>query len=347
MEPLARDADRMRADRDLAVPALPRASDTPTVAMPSSEPAGVDLLAVTRITAGVADSGLTQPFTQPTSPLAASLAHRATQPSRGAAAAAAGGSRFTTVEELHQAARAEAQRTARRDHWLRLAVAGGLLAAVAAGAYTALKPVTADQLHARIRGITERPAGDLRDAGSLIEQFLARFPDDPRAAEIRELDHELQIDALDRRTRRRPRDDAALPPIERDYRAAIAREPESAVACLAALEAILSLHDGDLAADAADARPWLDLVRRQIDRVGPLADRERQEDLARAAATLAEAESLATEADGAAPPERARLAARRRELLEGLVEIYAPRPHAAEPVAEARRLLAEAEPAAD
>jgi serine/threonine-protein kinase len=347
IEPLARDADRMRADRDLAVPALPRASDTPTVAMPSSEPAGVDLLAVTRITAGVADSGLTQPFTQPTSPLAASLAHRATQPSRGAAAAAAGGSRFTTVEELHQAARAEAQRTARRDHWLRLAVAGGLLAAVAAGAYTALKPVTADQLHARIRGITERPAGDLRDAGSLIEQFLARFPDDPRAAEIRELDHELQIDALDRRTRRRPRDDAALPPIERDYRAAIAREPESAVACLAALEAILSLHDGDLAADAADARPWLDLVRRQIDRVGPLADRERQEDLARAAATLAEAESLATEADGAAPPERARLAARRRELLEGLVEIYAPRPHAAEPVAEARRLLAEAEPAAD
>jgi serine/threonine-protein kinase len=347
IEPLARDADRMRADRDLAVPALPRASDTPTVAMPSSEPAGVDLLAVTRITAGVADSGLTQPFTQPTSPLAASLAHRATQPSRGAAAAAAGGSRFTTVEELHQAARAEAQRTARRDHWLRLAVAGGLLAAVAAGAYTALKPVTADQLHARIRGITERPAGDLRDAGSLIEQFLARFPDDPRAAEIRELDHELQIDALDRRTRRRPRDDAALPPIERDYRAAIAREPESAVACLAALEAILSLHDGDLAADAADARPWLDLVRRQIDRVGPLADRERQEDLARAAATLAEAESLATEADRAAPPERARLAARRRELLEGLVEIYAPRPHAAEPVAEARRLLAEAEPAAD
>jgi hypothetical protein len=119
------------------------------------------------------------------------------------------------------------------------------------------------------------------------------------------------------------------------------------VACLAALEAILSLHDGDLAADAADARPWLDLVRRQIDRVGPLADRERQEDLARAAATLAEAESLATEADRAAPPERARLAARRRELLEGLVEIYAPRPHAAEPVAEARRLLAEAEPAAD
>jgi serine/threonine-protein kinase len=347
IEPLARDADRMRADRDLAVPALPRASDTPTVAMPSSEPAGVDLLAVTRITAGVADSGLTQPFTQPTSPLAASLAHRATQPSRGAAAAAAGGSRFTTVEELHQAARAEAQRTARRDHWLRLAVAGGLLAAVAAGAYTALKPVTADQLHARIRGITERPAGDLRDAGSLIEQFLARFPDDPRADEIRELDHELQIDALDRRTRRRPRDDAALPPIERDYRAAIAREPESAVACLAALEAILSLHDGDLAADAADARLWLDLVRRQIDRVGPLADRERQEDLARAAATLAEAESLATEADRAAPPERARLAARRRELLEGLVEIYAPRPHAAEPVAEARRLLAEAEPAAD
>ena len=347
IEPPARQVDRGRPDVESAGSADRPSSDKPTVAMPASGPPGVDLLAVTRMTENHVDSGPTQPLLQPTSPLAASLAHRATQPSRGAAAAAAGGSRFTTVEELHQAARAEAQRTARRDHWLRLAVAASLLAALAAGGYAALKPVTADQLHARIRGIADRAAGDLRDADSLIEQFLARFPHDPRAAQIRELDHELRIDALDRRTRRRPRDDAALEPVERDYRAAIAREPESPVACLAALEAILSLHDGDHAADPADARLWFDLVRRQIDRVEPLADRERQEDLARAAATLAEAESLATEADKAPPAERARLAARRRELLAGLVEIYAPRPHAAEPVAEARRLLAETEPAAD
>jgi hypothetical protein len=325
-----------------AVTSGQRKSDTPTVAVTP----GVDLLAVTRVSGGAGDPAATQPFTQPASQGGGSLAHRATQPNRGEPRPPAGGNRFTTVEELHQAAKAQAQRTARRDHWFRLAVAGTLLAAVAAGGYAALRPPTADQLHGRIRAIAERPDGDLRDAGSLIDLFLDRFPTDPRASGIRAIDHELQLDALERRSRRRPRDDVALEPIERDYRAAIAREPESPLACLAALEAILSLHAAE-SRSAADMGLWLDLVRRQIDRVGPLAERERREDLARAAATLAEAEALATEAQRAAPAERARLAARRRELLEGLIEIYAPRPHAAESVAEARRLLADAEPAAE
>jgi hypothetical protein len=316
--------------------------DTPTAAVPP----GVDLLAATRVTGGAADPAAKQPLTRPASQAGGSLAHRATRLNRSDPRPPVGGSRFTTVEELHEAANAQAKRTARRDHAVRLAVAGSLLAVVAAGGYAALRPPTADQLHDRIRAIAARPDGDLRDAGPLIGLFLARFPTDPRAAGVRSLDHELQLDALERRTRRRPRDDAALPPIERDYRAAIAREPESPLACLAALEAILSLH-GASRSGPDDIALWLGLVRRQIDRVAPLAERERQEDLARAAATLAEADSIATEADKAAPAERARLAARRRELLEGLVEIYGPRPHAAAPVAEARRRLSEAIPPAD
>jgi hypothetical protein len=75
-------------------------------------------------------------------------------------------------------------------------------------------------------------------------------------------------------------------------------------------------------------------------RVEPLADREREQDVDRAAETLAEAADLAADAavatDAAA---RDALLSRRRTLLSGVVEIYASRPHVAAAVAEARRLL--------
>jgi len=313
---------------------------------------GIDLLAATRATGnaargtvGTREPAATQAFTPPTARDGRSLAHRATEPNRGGEPAAAPpANRFTTVEELERVARVEAERVARRDRWVRLAAAGSLIAAVLVGGYVMLQPLTADQIHDRIRAIADTPDSDLRDAQPMIELFLARFPGDARANSIRGLDRELDLDALERRLRRRPPDDAALPPIERDYRAALAREAESPLACLAALEAILTLHgDGPPTADG-DPRLWLDLVRRQIERVTPLAAREREEDLGRAAATLAQAGSLAEQAAAAPAAERASLLARRGDLLAGLVEIYAARPHAADAVAEARRLL-EAEPA--
>ena len=310
---------------------------------------GVDLLAATQATAGGArgtlgspEPGATQAVTSPTGRDGKSLAHRATQPNRGLEPAAVPpANRFTTVEELDRVAKAEADRVARRDRWIRVAAAGGLVAAVLAGGYAILRPLSADQLYDRIRGIADAPAGDLRDAEPLIEQFVQRFPTDPRADSIRTLAHELELDALERRVRRRPRSDAVLSPIERDYRSAAARESESPLACLAALEAILTLHGTDQPAAGSDLQLWLDLVRRQIARVGPLAARERTEDLARAAATLAEARTLAAEAASAPEAQRPELLARRRELLSGLVEMYGTRPHAADAVAEARILLEE------
>jgi hypothetical protein len=67
--------------------------------------------------------------------------------------------------------------------------------------------------------------------------------------------------------------------------------------------------------------------------------------LARAAATLAEARDLAaTAATAADETTRLDLLTRRRDLLAGVVEIYATRPHVEEIVAEAERLLAAADP---
>lgn len=343
----------------------PTVSDTPAAAG-----GDVDLLAATRVTGNGPAGRLTIPAESPTrdadadaatrvrsavtAPEDGSVAHRPTAPNSESAALGRpfGGSRFTTVEELHRAFRQEADRAARRDRLVGLVLAGGLLAAVLAVGYAVLKPATADQLHERIAAVAADPAADRRDARPLIELFLARYPTDPRATAVAALGREVELDALERRARRRPRENAALEPLERDYRAAMDREAESPLACLAALEAILALHD-----DATDARPpealapgvagadetlWLDLVRRQIRRVGPLAARAREEDAARAAATLAEAAELAAVAAARDPQEQTELLARRRALLEGVVEIYASRPHVAEAVAEARRLLDDA-----
>lgn len=310
-------------------------------------PASVDLLAATKATeiaprgtVGSPEPEATQPLPSPTDRVAPSLAHRATEPSRGLEQTAEpGGTRFTTVADLNRVAQAEMARIARRDWWARMAAAAGLLALVCVGGYAIFRPLTADQLHDRIRAIADAPTADLRDARPMIDLFLTRFPADSRADLIRGLAHQLDLDALERRVRRRPRDDAALAPFERDYRAAIAREAESPLACLAALEAILALHGDDQPESDGDTGLWRDLVKRQIERVTPLASREREEDLARATATLAEATLLATKAESLPDVERVALLARRRELLEGLVAIYGTRPHVAEAVAEARRLL--------
>ncbi|MFM7138541.1 MAG: serine/threonine-protein kinase, partial [Planctomycetota bacterium] len=176
-----------------ATEAHPRSASSTRPIGSSAGGSDIDLLAATRATEG-GDRGTvggpapaaTQALTPPTARDGRSLAHRATEPNRVASPAAAPATnRFTTVEDLHRAASAEAARIARRDRWLRLATAAGLVAAVLAGGYTLLQPLTADQIHARIRAIADAPAADLRDARPLIELFLTRFPSDTRAEAIR------------------------------------------------------------------------------------------------------------------------------------------------------------------
>ncbi len=273
---------------------------------------------------------------------AGSLAHRVTEPDPGLAEPRrVAATRFTTIADLDRSMREEAAKRASRDRLVQAVVGVVLLALLAVAAYVVTRPATADDIHARIMAIADDPKADLRDAKRQIDAFLARYRDDPRAAKIHDLDHSLDLDALERRARRRLPKNVLPGPLERDYRAAMAREEESPLACYSALEAIITLHKtpdpGSLLAE--EDLLWLSLVRRQIDRLAPLAVRERKEDVARAASTLEEAESLAARATTLATGERATVLARRRELLKGLIEMYAGRPHVAPAVAEARRLL--------
>lgn len=251
--------------------------------------------------------------------------------------------RFTTVADLDRAGQELAGRAERRERMRGSVAAFGMAAALAAIVVVALRPESADALHARIMAFAADEHADLRDAEPLIERFLARHAADPRAETVRGLARTLELDALERKARRRPLAGRTPGPLERDYRAAMAREPESQAACLSALEAILDVH----AAAAADpeGERWLALVRRQVGRLAPLANRERADDLARAEAALAEAADLArTAADTADPARRAALAARRRDLLASVVQMYGPRPHAADVVARAKAGLADFQP---
>ena len=260
--------------------------------------------------------------------------------------------RFTTVEDLERADRLAARARSRRDAVMWLVTALTLFGVVGAAAFWLLRPPTADELYERINGIAAAAKADpvnydLRDARPSIDTFLAEHAHDPRVAEVQALDHSLDLNTLEIRAARKKRDDTSMLPLEREYRAAMALKAKSPIACIAALEAILTLHADDAAAappaDAeVEAQPalWLALVRRQIDLLRPAATRERDEDLARAGATLAEAAALAAQADGEADADaRSALKKRRRDLLAGLVEIYASRPHVATAVDEARRLL--------
>lgn len=294
----------------------------------------------------VTPDGQTMPM--PTrAPADTGLAHLPTEPAAGRGPGASSrANRFTTVEELARAEAAVAAARRRRDTRIQTVVAALLAAAVAIGGYLLLRAPTADELHARIMAAVSGPEADPRDARPLIDRFLAEHPGDPRAAVIRDLDRSLDLDTLEKRARRRRLGSGEMPPLEREYRAAMARESESAVACVAELDAILAVH-ADVATPSerpsepeADPSLWMALIRRQIERLTPRAEQERSEDRSKAAATLAEAADLASRASVAADrADRDLLLQRRRSLLEAMLELYADRPHVAEAVAEARSLL--------
>ena len=256
---------------------------------------------------------------------------------------------FTTVAEFERVA---AEKASREQRWQLLWQ--GLTATVVAVALAGIvwffmQAPSPDQLHDRIVAVADDEHGDLRDVRNEMDNFLAKYADDPRAGRIRDLKLSLDLDLLERRARRRSRSDKGFTPLERDYRAAMSNEEKGPSACVKALEAMLAVHGSGVATassseEDADAESslWLALARRKVEQLRPQALAEQQDDAKRIGELLAEAASLATRAD-IANDETARktLAAQRRAILENIVEVYAERPHAAEAVGFAKRALAD------
>ena len=254
--------------------------------------------------------------------------------------------RFTTIIELERAeARRKLQEQRRQHLWNGLTIAI-LLTILGFGARWLLRRPTADELHASIMAVAAAEQGDLRDASDAMDAFLERFADDPRAGRVRELKLRVELDALERRARRRLRGDSIVKPIERDYRAAMAEEESGPSACLKALEAMLAVYEAKPpAGEEEDTSLWLDLARRQAQRLRPRAAAEQRDDTEQITALLAEADSLADRAgianDVAA---RAQFVAEARKKYETVIQVYEKRPHAAEAIARARRAVERLEP---
>lgn len=248
---------------------------------------------------------------------------------------------FTTIAEVERAAADKARREQRWQLLWQGITSAAIAAALGGAAWTLLQPPSADQVYERIMAVANDDHGDLRDVRDDMDLFLDKHAGDTRAGRIRDLKRTLDLDLLERRARRRSRGDKGITPLERDYRAAMNDEEHGPSACMKSLEAMLAVHgSGSASAGDAESGLWLDLARRKLDQLRPLATAEQRDDSKRIGELLADAASLASRA-GIANDEAARrsFAAQRRTVLQNIVEVYADRPHAAEAVAFARQEL--------
>jgi serine/threonine-protein kinase len=197
-------------------------------------------------------------------------------------------SRHISVEREKVIAAAREKRSHHRDLWVQAASVAGLSTALLVGAYLLLRPLTADDLRARIdetvAAASEQLDG-LKDAEREIDEFLNRFPTDPQADDIRGLKRQILVDRLEKRVALRNRRDK--PPylrIERDYREAL--EPDDAAEKLSRLRAILVADSKALATPVglpadedelqADLDLWKALVATKIKQVERLASADRR-----------------------------------------------------------------------
>ena len=197
-------------------------------------------------------------------------------------------SRHVSVEREKVIAAAREKRAYHRELWVQAASVAGLAAALFVGGYLLLRPLTADELRARIDetvAMVSEPLDGLKDAEREIDEFLARFPTDPRTDEIIGWKRRILVDRLEKRaTLRKRRDKPPYLRIERDYREAL--EPDDPLEQLTRLKAILITDSKTLAAPVglpaddddlqADVDLWKLLVTTKIEQVELLASADRR-----------------------------------------------------------------------
>ena len=262
--------------------------------------------------------------------------------------------RFTTVAEIEQAEAKRAERITRRQRIASSIVGAVIASLLLGGGWWLLQPPSADLLYARITTVADNDEADLRDAEPLIREFLDRYPNDSRAETVEGYATSIEVASLARQARRDARRRGqGIDAIERDYRTAMALEELSPSACLSSLEAVALLHnlaiegsdtlgEQNLAETSVVARRWQTLIQQDVARLTPLASQERLSDRQRLATLFAEADSLLEQALGETDEtQRQDRLARRDALLRGIIMLYRQRPHAAEAVARAQRLLAD------
>jgi serine/threonine-protein kinase len=212
----------------------------------------------------------------------------------------------------------------------------GALVLVVTGVVYLLKPKSADKLYEQISAeIGDGELEQLRMAGPKIDEFLDRFPDDTRAAELREYQQQL---ALSRRARlakiaaRVPGKRQMSSPIERAYVEASTLAEQDPEAAATKLRAIVDLY-GDAPLEEADGRDFVEIARQDLVRL--------QDDLRAGAADqlrLLETRMVAAEKLASDDPAGA------RRIWQGIIDLYGGKPWAAAIIVKARQSLANLPP---
>jgi serine/threonine-protein kinase len=263
-------------------------------------------------------------------PVATALADRESPmleaPSRAA--------RFTTVEEDEARRRAEHRRS-----WLQvLAQLAGLLVLLAITIAVVVflsRPRTADELYHIVSSRVENEE-DLASVAKEIEEFLTRYPNDPRATELQRYQEQIELSKLERRLHRQSRGSGAngsVSPVERLYLQAISTAESSPETAVAMLQSLVDLYRPTASDEAnSDAVVIVQLAMRRLAVLKADLANQHQQQLASLRERLEAAEKIAQQT-----PEQA------AAMYQAIIQLHQDDEWAAQVVDEARSRLAELE----
>jgi serine/threonine-protein kinase len=304
----------------------------------------------------------TSPASQNAATLAAEevLAKQASQPLGSSVAPSADSlrqavlnrpTRFTTVEEEEALHRAQQQRS-----WLmmagQLAATAVVLGTIGGIAWHLSRPPSADKLYASVMWrIDSDEGGSLIRVENEVNDFIARYPQDPRTGQFERYKERIELDKLEHKLQRKARGNAALDPSllppEQLYLRAAGMADSAPDKALALLESMVNLYG---AADSADTSAVqgpagkkdpghenvartadvVQLARRRIETMRADLNRQRERELASLNERLAAAEKLATKD-----------AARAAAIYQAIIDLHQGDSWAESVVAQARSRMAE------
>jgi serine/threonine-protein kinase len=250
--------------------------------------------------------------------------------------------RFTTVSES-ELRHGGLQREREETHWMQWLAIGAVLAlaviGLSAGIYFATRSPSADQLYARIKTAADSGSDELSAAEGDVTHFLAAFPADARAAEVRGYQEALELDQLERRFElkaRRPKGVETLLPIERAYLEAVQMRSSDPEEALARFQAVVAVYGGapdpsqsELQKRASDR--CLELAKKQVEQLESTVKKINQDQRLALRRQLERASKLA-ETDRAAA----------EKIWQGIVTLYAGKSWAGDLVEQAQSRLADA-----
>ena len=240
--------------------------------------------------------------------------------------------RFVTVEE-EERERELRQRSERGPVVAQVVLLAASLIALIGLALYFMQPPSADRLYARIQALAVDEDPDrLLDASADVQNFLDRFPDEPRAEQLRKYADEIELLKLERKFARRSRQltrDASLLPIERDYIEAINQISIDPQRTADELRALVSVH-GSAGSQEQRVQQVLQVARRQLAQLDRQALEQSSAYLAVIDRSLKRAGELKAEDPAGA-----------RAIWRSIITLYGDKPWAAARVQKAREALQE------